>query len=463
MAPEELPVTTLIGGVHEVQPPQQRIWRQLCSAQNVATPVDFRGAELQQLSRAPIGIAPDPAMEEREHDGVAAMHMPGLTTVVRSRAWRTEIAIASAGVVLIAAAIAANQAWLDRHFLPDFFIARETFVRTENSVRVVVALIGVALALIVRRPLANFLTRDPLRTFGVVLAVIASFGTAELMLRRIHLRAREEVPARKEPLRHRDVQLGWLFDPSRVGFQRGDGRRVRYAFDGNGYRVCRVTQRTDFDLPTVVFSGESMMVGEKLQWDETIPAQTASLLRVQSANIAVSGFALDQQYLRLTRELPRFRRPLAVVTLFAPSLFDRTLDDDRPHLGSHLVWYPPRERWRLTAIATRLLRYRSDADIERGIEVTQEVLRATDAVVHSRGAMSLFVVPQFGEETPRERELRIRTLDAAEVPYVLVRLDPSWRVRDDEHPDARGANAIAKAIAERLLKAGAFHAKRTGS
>jgi hypothetical protein len=400
-------------------------------------------------------------MKKREHDGVAALHMPGLT-VVRNRAWRTEIALASIGIALIAGAIAANQVWLDRHFLPDFFIARETFVRTENAVRIAAAFVGLVLMLLVRRRLADFLTRDPVRTIGIALAVLAAFGTAELMLRRIHLRAREEVPARKEPLRHLDAHLGWLFDPSRVGFQRGDGRHVQYAFDANGYRVRRVTEQTDFERPTIVFSGESMMVGEKLQWDETIPAQTASMLHVRSANIAVSGFALDQEYLRLERELPRFRKPLAVVTLFAPSLFDRTLDDDRPHLGPHLVWLPPRERWRITAIATRLLRYRSDDDVERGIEVAREVLRATDALARARDARSLIVVPQFGEETPRERELRVRILDEAGVPYVFVRLSPAWRVRDDGHPDARGAHEIAKAIAESLLKAGAFHAERTG-
>ena len=40
--------------------------------------------------------------------------------------------------------------------------------------------------------------------------------------------------------------------------------------------------------------------------------------------------------------------------------------------------------------------------------------------------------------------------DETGLPYVFVALDSSWRVWDDGHPDARGAQAMAKAIAGRL-------------
>jgi len=365
-----------------------------------------------------------------------------------SRAERiAEIAIACIGAALVAAAIAANQRWLDRHFLPDFFIPRATLVRVETGARIAVAAAGMML-LMIRRPLSRFLTRDFARTAVLAVAVAASFGSAELVLRRTHLRAKEEVPARKEPRRHLDARLGWLFVPSRRGYQTINGRRTEYAFDRNGYRVARVEEPVDFTRPTIVFTGESSMVGEKLHWAETIPAQTAALLGVQSANIAVSGYATDQAYLRLRNELPRFRSPVAVVILFAPSLFDRNLDDDRPHLGRGLRWQPAERRWRLAAIAKRLVRYRSTAAIEEGMEVTREVLRATVALARTRGAVPLILVPQFGAEEPRERELRHRILDG--FPYVQVALDPTWRIHDDGHPDPRAAHAIAVAVAERL-------------
>jgi hypothetical protein len=321
----------------------------------------------------------------------------------------------------------------------------------ELYARVATAVLGAALALVARRPIASAVAQNRARTFHIALAIVLAFGASELMLRQTYLRAAEEVPARKEPRRHLDSRLGWLFVPSRRGYQGNNGRLVEYAFDERGYRVRRVDEPVDLECPAIVFTGESMMVGEKLLWEETIPAQTGKILGIQSANLAVSGFASDQAYLRLKAELPHFRRPVAVVSLFTPGIFDRNLDDDRPHLGPGLVWQPAARRWRLAAIARRLVRYRSDETIERGIRVTREILCATVELARGRGAAPLIVVPQFVPEQPRESELRRRILDDAGLPYVLVELDPSSRVWDDGHPDARAAHAIAVAIANRLI------------
>ena len=231
------------------------------------------------------------------------------------------------------------------------------------------------------------------------------------------------------------------------------GRRVTYTFDRNGYRVASPASATDFDAPTIVFAGESIMVGHQLAWSETIAAQTSALLGLQSANIAVSGFATDQAYLRLTAELPRFRHPVAIVLLFAPSIFDRNLDDDRPHLGPGLLWLPPERHWRLTTLVSRFIGYRSEAAIEREVAVTREVLAAAVRLARSRGAVPLIVVPQFEPEEPQERELRRRIVEEAHLPYVYVPLDPDDRFENDGHPDADGAREIAASIADALDQA----------
>jgi len=75
-------------------------------------------------------------------------------------------------------------------------------------------------------------------------------------------------------------------------------------------------------------------------------------------------------------------------------------------------------------------------------------------LARARGAVPLIVVPQFIPEAPEEREIRSRVLDEAGLPYVWVQLDASWHVPNDGHPDARGAHAIAVAIANQLLSAG---------
>src|SRR5258708_38708205 len=101
----------------------------------------------------------------------------------------------------------------------------------------------------------------------------------------------------------------------------------------------------------------------------------------------------------------------------------------------------------------RVIHYRSDDDVERGIARTGEVLAATVRVARSRGAIPLIVVPEFGPELPRERELRQRILDDAHLPYVLVTLDEGDRVDNDGHPNAGGASKVAEVVADALQPA----------
>jgi hypothetical protein len=364
----------------------------------------------------------------------------------------TEIGLAVAGLALIGAAIAADQAWLNRHFLPGFFVTAGKYVVMLFRARATVAILGALLVFVVRRPLARLLVRNPRLAFQTVVAVVLSFVTAEMILRRQSFRAAEEVPAMMEPRRRLDPMLGWIIVPARAGPHERMGRPIEYAFDRHGYRVRTIGEEVDLTRPTIVFTGESIILGERLTWDETIPAETGRMLHVQSANIAVSGYANDQTYLRLKGELPHFRRPVAVVTLFMPTLFDRNLDDDRPHLDAQLRWHPPERRWRLLSLARRIVRYRSTETIEDGIAATRATLLAGVELARERGAVPLIVVPQFGEESPWERELRRRILDEPGLPYVFVPLDRTWRVWPGGrgHPDERAAHAIAAAIAERL-------------
>jgi hypothetical protein len=357
-----------------------------------------------------------------------------------------KIILASIGCVVMAMAAATNQAWFDRHVLPSFWTPHEEIVRTEMIIRAGVAALG-ALIVLVSGKAARALKREPLYAFTMTLAVVLALGATELILRTSPLAA---APPGSEPRTHADALLGWTFDPSRTGIVTHLGHRTAYVFDRNGYRVASRGIETDFNAPTIIFTGESMMVGHHLAWSETIPAQTSAILGLQSANIAVSGFATDQSYLRLTTELPRFRHPVAVVALFAPAIFDRNLDDDRPHLGPGLVWRSPVRHWRLITLLRRALGYRSETEIEEGVAATRDVLAATVRLARAHGAIPLIVVPQFEPEEPRERELRRRILEKAHLPYVYVPLDPDDRVENDGHPDADGAREIAEAISDVL-------------
>jgi hypothetical protein len=360
-----------------------------------------------------------------------------------------ELAIAAVGVACIGVAIAANQGWLDQHFLPSFFVPRDWYVRAETAVRAALALGGICLLLIARR-VGRFVTRSHGRVVSVVGAAMLALVAGEIVLRRAPPRPLGWLVPNEEPRRQPDARLGWVLAPGRVGTDARGGRTVEYAIDTNGYRVRRLDEPVDPARPTVLFVGESVMFGEGLAWDDTIPAHVGAMLHVQSANLAVHGYSTDQAYLRLAREFPAFRQPLAVVSLFMTSLFGRNLDDERPHLGPGLAWLPAEHPPRLMSLVGLLVPYRRDTTVEAGIRMTRDVLRATAALAAARGAAALVVIPRLGAEPAPEQALRHRVFDGIDVPNVFLEIDPSWHLRRDPHPDARAAKLIADAVAAQL-------------
>jgi hypothetical protein len=360
------------------------------------------------------------------------------------------IAIAVLGTALVIAALVANQQWLDRHFLPSFFLPRRWYVLIETSVRGAFLVAGVLLV-VGRLHAARRLTAAPAAAVRIVAAAALAIGAGELALRAIHLRPTEWLLAEEEPRRQPDSQLGWVLAPARTGRSRVNGRIVEYAIDPSGYRARRVQDPVDFDRATIVFAGESVMFGEGLTWDESIPAQTGAMLGVQSANLAVHGYSTDQMYMRLNRELPHFRHPLAVVSIFMTELLGRNLDGDRPHLTPGLSWRPAEHASRVMSLAGLLVPYRRTETVERGIGVTREVFLAIARLVRARGASPLVILPQFGPEDDAQAGIRERVL-ADDVPSLVIALDPDWRLPWDRHPNARAARAIAAAIAARLQR-----------
>jgi len=360
-----------------------------------------------------------------------------------------EIATASVGIALAVCAGLANQPWLDRHFMPSWFVPHASYVWIESSVRVAIAVIGLSLALL-RRHIGRLIVSAPAVVGYSTIAAVLALCAGELVLRYVPFRSVGWLVPDEEPHRRHDPRLGWTFVPARTGHSTVGGRVVDYAFDPAGYRVRSIDEPVDPERPTILFTGESVMFGEGLVWDESVPAQVGAMMGIQSANLAVHGYGSDQAYLRLEMELPRFRRPAAVVALFMTALFGRNLDDDRPHLGPGLVWFPAAQHGRLASLGTILVPYRTDETVERGVVMTREVLGATVNLARARGATPLIVVPHFGAEHETERMLRRRLLDESNLPYAWIQIEEAWRLPWDRHPNARAAHAIATVIADRL-------------
>ena len=366
-----------------------------------------------------------------------------------------EINITVVGILFLAAALLANQNWWDRHFLPLFFFAPEKYLLSERLARLAMAVLGLGIIFAVRPLLGRLARRVPARDIAagflrIMLAMALAFAVTEWSMSHKFSYAAAEQQAGEEPARQPDAKLGWVFTPSHDGISFSGGRWIGYSIDARGYRVPSRYAAVDVNQPSIIFTGESIIAGYGLNWQETVPAQVATATRIQGVNIAVFGYANDQAYLRLASELPRFRQPVAVVSLFTPSLLARNLGDDRPHLDAQLNWIPATHRLWLTSLLRFLVPYHGSAEIEQGIQATRAQLLATAALARKRGAIALVVDPQFNPETPVERMLRRRILDESGVEYVRVLLDPSWHLKGDLHPDSRAAYVIAMAIASKL-------------
>ena len=351
-------------------------------------------------------------------------------------------------------AVCADTAWFDRHFTPSFHRTRGDQLRILLNVRLAAAGVGFAL-LTVGRALAGRLfarvTLVQVLTWAAptLAAVVLALGVSELILRRVPDMALQQIDVLREPVRRPDPELAWDYQP---GARHGApvGRRTTYMLDPAGFRVAAADRPVDPTKPTVLFAGESFVLGQGLEWPQTIPAQVEAATGVQSANLGVEGYATDQSYLRLRRVWPAFRQPAAVVFLVMPQIFSRNLDTDRPHLTPGLSLDPADGNWRLVQVMRRAAPYRTQGEMAAGVAMTRNVLAATAAMARSKGAVMLIVVPQPRAESPAEQALRHRLLDGLGVPVVVVPLDPAWRLPNNRHPDARGAAVIAEAVTREL-------------
>jgi hypothetical protein len=353
------------------------------------------------------------------------------------------------GGIAIVLALLANHDWLDRHLLPQMFMPRARQVLVWSIERGVAIALGLLLIFPARRRVgsavragqgADLAMSALLFAATLALALLAS----EAVLRTANWERLERWAAEEEPLRHAEPVLGWVDIPNRIGFETYDGRVIRYDLDAEGRRVRDLHRALDPARPSILFAGESMLFGFRLNWNETAAAQIGAARGLQTVNLSVNGYGTDQEWLQVRRALPHFRRTKAVVALFAPMMIERSLDRHRPRLDADLRWHAAEPGWRLGKLLRKLMLYHSARRIESGIAATRASLVAIVGAARAHGAQPLILVPEFGPEQPIERRLRKQVL--AGLPYVRVELDPDWAIPRDGHPDARANVAIRQAV-----------------
>jgi len=187
-----------------------------------------------------------------------------------------------------------------------------------------------------------------------------------------------------------------------------------------------------------------------------------SRLGVQSVNLAVNGYGLDQAYLRLADALPDFEKPIAAVSLFIPLQLGRLLQDDKPRLVlaamGDLQLVPaasgPFSRLRLRDILRNQIPYSSDSNVKRALDLAAAIIHASATAARSRGALPLFVIPSYRPARSFEQRPEAPLADALftnpPVPFLFVDLDGDLLLPGDGHPSPKGADRIATAIEQAL-------------
>jgi hypothetical protein len=295
---------------------------------------------------------------------------------------------------------------------------------------------------------------------GVAAAIAAALVVGELTMRRLHDRltaGRRPPPATGVDLAmtRPDSRLGWTYFPGRTTVVRVGDRRIAYTIDADGGRIAPGAGAPDPARPTVLFAGESIAFGYGLPYEETFPFLVGRALRIQTVNVAVVGYGNDQAYLRVVDALPRYRAPLAVVTVFIPDQVKRNVDVWRPRLAlapdGALTAVPPAGGPRLAKLLQELPWRSGEA-----LRVTAAILRATAEAARARGAYPLFVVTNYGAACLHgegDEPWIVDELFARQgLPFVRVDLGPEDRLPGlfENHPNLRGTRRIAAAV-ERAL------------
>jgi hypothetical protein len=363
---------------------------------------------------------------------------------------------AACGAALMVLSVAVSHGWVLHHFLPDFSVSPHAVMVRQIVLRAGMFAFGaVALARALPAVRGTPVLRSRIslgQSLRVGLAVLLAVAVSEAVLRTAFAGLFDEL-VRRHPPRVVDQVLGWTNQPGDVDRVVADGRAVVYTMDAFGNRVAGQGASPNPEQPAIVLSGESFAIGYGLPWQDTIAASLETLSKTQVADVAVVGYSLSQSFLRLKQQLPRFAHPVAVVSFFVPSVFKKMLDRNRPQLTPSLTWRPSQNPWRLTMAVHWLVPYDSTGEIDRAVATARAVLRETDAMARAQGARAVIVVPQFMPEPPGETYVRRRVLDEGGLSYVLVPMPADWRLSDG-HPDPRGAQAIAEALARELTRTG---------
>jgi hypothetical protein len=372
----------------------------------------------------------------------------------------TDALVLIAGVSALTWAWRADLAWCGQHVVISHWALDDDIGTVARGWRIAAVAIGLVAVFVVRPVLARWVGRVGPRKAGaaagrVIAALVLGLAASETILE--YARSKKGDPFLPFHTENRigqlDPRYGWVWQPSRATVLRTAGRPIEYAINVEHDRARSIDDLPDPSLPTILFTGESISVGHGLPWQETLPALVGDAMGVQVVSLAVHAYGSDQAFLRLADTLPRFARPVALVTLFMPCLIWRMTHSDHPRLSfvrGSLTLLPPEKSWRDVALGQlwlEVVRY----DSASPVRLAAQIFRETARLAAEKSAVALFVRPYFKK---REDDALIDELFTGQA-IPCVRVDVGDDVLPfDHHPDANATRRIADAVVAALSSHG---------
>ena len=285
---------------------------------------------------------------------------------------------------------------------------------------------------------------------GIAIALACALGAGGIVLRRVQW---DDVLTNPDVVKTvADARLGWRIVPSQTLDYTAEGITYKFSIGADGTRVAAPGASVDWAAPTLVVSGESIAMGQGLDWADTFGARIGKALGLEVVNLGAPAYGNDQAYLRLVEALDRLSQPKVVLVVFAPIRIRRNISPARPRLtlgpGGELVETPPATglgAWRLA----RLFRDEPYHDDE-ALAVTRAVLLATEKTIRAHGARPLFLITNYGPPCQDPNAPALERLFEG-LPHVRVDIRGEDVLGpEDPHPNRGAARRIAEEALKRL-------------
>lgn len=373
-------------------------------------------------------------------------------SAIRSTRIVVEVLVGLLCLLLLGLAVIADDAWFQLHMMHRYCVVDPASLGRAHAGRWAMAVLALAAMAVARPRLGRWAgSRSPASLAGSTLRILAAVLLA-LIVTDVVLRLRGKQP----PL-----------PPPRFATDRGPAtwevemdRKVHHAVNKDGLRSRTQDDVPDTSAPTIIFSGESVVWGHGVDYDETIPALVSAHTGVQPLNLGVRGFGNDDALARLQHWLPQLTRPVAVVSFVIYNWLERNVTPGPTRLAlgpSGALERVPPPSWSLLessplfAVLRTVVPYRDD----QAVELTRAILRRTAELTRARGAYPLFVLTQCGvrcrDTNPDGPWLAARLVEGQAFASIRLELDESLEIPGDGHPGPRANERYAAAI-ERALR-----------